>query len=714
MPKEKKKRGRREEAKRKREEEDAADDAEPVKRPRVEDEGYNGYADFAAEGPGHEEQEVYPSYAQDERQEIQFYGLLDEQEQAYFRQADSALELDQFADPEEKNLFLNNLWKEAKGKELKIANSQSCSRLMERLIAASNPIHLKALWMKFSTHFLNLSQHRFASHCCEALFRKTANIVTMEMSASAGDIVTEGPDGEELTSMENMFLSCVEELEANVGYLITDQFASHPLRVLLVVLSGMPLEDTGTKSLLQSRTKEHNVSSQDVTQETRVVPESFQTAIETIISGSTTHLDTSSLRALATHPVANPVLQLLLTISLTRSSKQTALKDPQSLFRLLIPDDPPTEDTESAAFINHLLYDPVGSRLLEVIVTHAPGKTFKSLFRSLFKEKLPTLARNETASFVVTKIISRLSTADLESVLPSLCTEIPALIHRSRTIVLRTLITRCQIRSIDTNPIATALQTTYGNPPDLRQMLKLPSTTTAPSTMSSDRQKLLQETTSKDPTLLNNSLLLQSLLTTPGPLRTLATTALLASDTPTHLEIACDRTSSRVLQAALTPPPSSSPPTTVEEVKFLRLLLPRLLPHIIDLATHPVASHVVDALWPATSPPTLQFLREQVATELLAGEAKLRATVSGRAVWRNWDMDSFKYRRRDWMGATSDKASSDGAQRKAGGIREKTGIELARERHALKRAKDLRGSKGVGGKAPWANAEARAVGQAVR
>lgn len=82
--------------------------------------------------------------------DMPFYGLLDEDEQEYFKRADSILELNQFADAEERHIFLANVYKETRGKELKLANSQSCSRLMERLILMSTPDQLKALFQKFS------------------------------------------------------------------------------------------------------------------------------------------------------------------------------------------------------------------------------------------------------------------------------------------------------------------------------------------------------------------------------------------------------------------------------------------------------------------------------------------------------------------------------------------------------------------------------------
>jgi nucleolar protein 9 len=78
-----------------------------------------------------------------------FFGMLDEEEQEYFKRADDMLESNTFTDLDERSLFLSNLYREADGKELKIAQSQSCSRLMERLIQLSTPDQLKKLFQKF-------------------------------------------------------------------------------------------------------------------------------------------------------------------------------------------------------------------------------------------------------------------------------------------------------------------------------------------------------------------------------------------------------------------------------------------------------------------------------------------------------------------------------------------------------------------------------------
>ena len=142
MPQEKKHRGRREAKKRKRDEAESWSDS---KRQNL-DEDVEIIVDDDHPKEFHQSLDQ-PDYV---AQDLPFYGLLDEQEQEYFKSADSVIELNQFNDSEERGLFLSNVFKEADGKELKIANSQSCSRIMERLILLSTPAQLKAIFQKFS------------------------------------------------------------------------------------------------------------------------------------------------------------------------------------------------------------------------------------------------------------------------------------------------------------------------------------------------------------------------------------------------------------------------------------------------------------------------------------------------------------------------------------------------------------------------------------
>lgn len=141
MPKENKKRGRREVQKKRKREHGDLDAAS--KR-------HKHHGDEAHAAP---ERVPFQDEAIDDVTRpgaMPFYGMLDDDEQEYFKRADEMLELNQFDAPEERTMFLENVYKEAEGKELKLANSQSCSRLMERLILLSTPKQLKNLFQKFN------------------------------------------------------------------------------------------------------------------------------------------------------------------------------------------------------------------------------------------------------------------------------------------------------------------------------------------------------------------------------------------------------------------------------------------------------------------------------------------------------------------------------------------------------------------------------------
>jgi len=153
MPREQKKRGRRAEEKKRKLDDDSTSaaidghDSSSPKRQKISEHheqppsDESDYDSNDDEAFGH----THPAAA-----EKPFFGMLDEEEQEYFRKADEMLELNSFADPQERDLFLANVYREAEGKELKLANSQSCSRLMERLIQLSSPQQLKKLFQKFN------------------------------------------------------------------------------------------------------------------------------------------------------------------------------------------------------------------------------------------------------------------------------------------------------------------------------------------------------------------------------------------------------------------------------------------------------------------------------------------------------------------------------------------------------------------------------------
>ncbi|GAB7361327.1 hypothetical protein MBLNU230_g1383t1 [Neophaeotheca triangularis] len=731
MPREHKKRGRRGEGskKRKLEEQDGFEEADPQlqtttdgtsKRRKASDPAVNdedGQEASYLALPDDSLDAAYPHPPMPGPGETPFFGLLDESEQEYFSRANEMLEANAFAESEERELFVENVWKEAKGKELKIACSQSCSRLMERLIASSGPEQIKGLWRGLEGNFVHLMGHRFASHCCESLFLKAAPHVSDEVVSGQQKASMKDQDPDEIyVSMENLFLHTLAELEGNVGYLMMDRFASHPLRVLLLVFSGAPLDSTSTKRVLASKRKEgitangtNKANDEEEKSSKRPIPDSFSEALDKLISASVAGLDTDKLRALATHPIGNPTLQLLLQLELSHFGKDRA-KDENSVIKTLLPDDPITAESSTAAFINGLIYDPIGSHLVEKIIENAPGKLFKNLYRTFFKERIASFARNEIAQYVVIGILERLSRPDLLEAHELLAPTIPALLERNRTAIVRTLIERCVVRDVDTKSIAAAIDSTYHGPEgfEIRRLLKVEEAPTTngdgpshnPTTNgvheAADPSHHFQR--ESQPVKVQFNLLAQSMLLVPGSLSALILDSIITIPTSSLLSLATDPIATRTLQAALT--------TRNASIINVRKLLNPFRGHFAALATSTAGSHVVDCAWEGTH--GLAFLRERIAEELAEAEAELRESSCGRAVWRNWKMDMYKRRRGDWVKQSQNKASNDGFQSfeeveggaggngrgNAGEGVKKTPLQAARERHARNKAAKEKDSKG--------------------
>ena len=692
MPRENQKRGRRAEDKSKkdatkRKRDETTDDASPKRMKSSTDEAVNDPSEapdyIPLNGGDYENYDEQPGGNGD----MPFYGLLDTEEQEYFSRANEVLELNQFQDAEELRTFVDSVYSEANGKELKLACSQSCSRLVEKLISSSDIRQIRRLFDKFNGHFLHLVQHRFASHCCETLFIHAAPGVTekTQKSKQSNNKRQDGneDDGDEPErSLAEMFMGVVEELQANWGYLLTERFASHTIRVLLLVLAGEPVDVSSSDSIVASRKKERlgipsvaETQDESTIAQKRHVPEAFEETLKKIMKDIVSVLDDTYLRALATHPVGNPVLQVLVHLELVHFGKSHA-RDTGSITRRLIPDDKMEEGSESTVFLKGLLYDPVGSRLFETIVRYLPGKLFKTLYKNIIRDRIGSLARNVTAGYVVLRVLERLGKDDLQNAMELIIPQIPGLIERSRVIVPKVLIERCLIRGVNTEPLARALESTYDKDPTkrLEQMLNLGSTTQKTEERPEDPQDPGFSQVSSAAEKLHGSLLVQTILTAPGPLSQLVYSSLTALPSDLLLQIAKDPTASRVLQAALTQPTSAP--------QFRRPFTTRFSGHMKELALDSSGSHVVDALWPATK--DLFFVKERLAQELSQDEMTLRDSFVGRAVWRNWSMDLYKRRRGEWAAKAKglDQQPDGGSYGQNG--RPKSKLELARARFAAK------------------------------
>lgn len=599
--------------------------------------------------------------------EREFFGMLTDEEQEFFRSADEQIEKGDFESDEERQYMLDALFTQAEGKELKLASSQSCSRLMERLILLSNTRQKKKLFEAFAGHFVSLITHRFASHCCEKLFIQSAPVVSRELSGIDDDEPTASLDGDEKQatqpSMEELFLLTLDELEEHLSYLLSDKFGSHALRVLLVVLSGRPLDQVLTKSLLQSKRKE-NISvtgaptdTAEMNTQLRVVPEGFTLAVQKILEDTTASMDATALRVLATHPTGNPTLQLLVELDISLNGKDKDKKDQLLLLRLL-PGAPETlsdDSSPASGFVNSMLYDPIGSRLLETIITHAPAKIFKALNTNFFGPRIQTYVRNDIACYPAIKALNRMSKDDLKDAVNKIIPEVAKVVSAKRLNVLKALFDRCKIRQA-TEEVEALLQVVcaaYGSEDGSNLVLKLCGLEKDTEAEKQERkfQPSLQTEKQRLAIISHGCQLIQTLLDVPGAPARVAQASLLTLTTDQLFQLATSSTPSMfVVTAALSSPP--------ELPNFHKGLVTKLMPKATDLAQNQFGHNIVNAIISIPSKATAGgqqaavvpfHVKETIMTALASNEKALRESWTGRSVWRTWKGEQWKFRRSDWI-----------------------------------------------------------------
>ena len=672
MPKGNKKRGRRDEKeKRKRQQQDEEEAVSgELKRHKIQDEDWKQDEITLNENPSD-----YP-LVDNGQSTHEFFGLLDDEEQAYFKRAAQMLDLNEFVtgSSEERDAFLAGVWKECQGKELKLASSQSCSRLLEKLIQYATSDQLKSLFQSFSGHFTYLISHRFASHCCEMLFQRAAPLVTEELLTPFQVITADNQSN--ATSTESLFLTTITELEGNFGYLMTDSFASHSVRVLLLVLSGRPLTSLSTQSLLQSKKKESKAKLETgIDTASRPVPASFYTALNQATQDMIGSLESNYLRALATHPLGNPVLQLLLEIEFsTAAQSKDKSRDSFVLFSKLFPDIPTLEGTESAQLLRGLMFDPVGSHLLETIIRNCPGKFFKPIWSTELRPKLTGMIKNDSAIHILARAVERLSPEDLQEVTSSILPEIPALLDRMQYSILKTLIERTLIRNLDAGSIFDGISDYFA--------LKGIETVLKPKDGDFVRVENEQDMSNemKRQPLQKVSVFFQEMIKHDSSIRRLLFDTFKNMEPDILITIGKNKYATFVLQRSL----------EIGDKVHRRIVVQKLIAIVTDLALDEIGSHVLGSLWNATV--DLQFLREKIADQLSLNETQLRDSYTGRLVWRNWMMDLYMRRKQSWIEKSKqvDQSLNDGnnhtgATTQATKI-SKTGIQAARERFATKQS----------------------------
>jgi nucleolar protein 9 len=279
--------------------------------------------------------------------------------------------------------------------------------------------------------------------------------------------VASGPasadDTDTLPTMTTLLLSVVAELTPTLPSLIYDPFASHCVRILLLVMSGVPASSSDPKARGERSKKSaqfrkgqgatfgRNWLADDAalakadpngkgkgkatTAERFAIPTEFRQALREMHE-SLNALDTAGIdfatgnavpsagavagegvRRAAMHEVAGPVVRILVELEALEGWTPGGWAD-----RILCGLVTQVEAGESSSvgsdlreeYLAGLLRHPASSPTFEMLLRLAPKPVFDALWSDFFEGKLQRLAANAVANFVVAVGVSRVDEVQMQ------------------------------------------------------------------------------------------------------------------------------------------------------------------------------------------------------------------------------------------------------------------------------------------------------------
>jgi nucleolar protein 9 len=554
-----------------------------------------------------------------------FFGLVDTTEIEYFKQAESTLNANAFESDEDRAGFVASVLEESKGKELKLVTNQICSKLIERLILYSNDDQLKQLFKSFNGFFVSLIHHKYASHCVETLLVRSAALIEKELS----NPVIAGED-EEFVSIENLFLYFLNEIRPHLSEMITHQYASHSLRLLILIVSGRELPSS-IKSNSTLRSKKSKIARKMIEIKDNAdygrafqTPSSFKEELKQFLDSIRARLDTKKAREMAIDKIGSPVLQLLILV-------EGLVDRERQIWHLVFDKDDAEKNSTEGAFVEYLLSDPVGSHFFEKVIKDQRLKYVQRLYNLYMSDRIVKLAkRDTTGSYVVQGLLMKLKNAEVQQILDQLIPEMSILMTTNLEMGQSILNASDRIKNYKRDEIIAELTKKY-TPKEqesdiLESVLQL-STSTLGNTR--DDWPTAEER--------RRALFLEQLLGYDESFLKLTIDNLLLLPKERLIQMCAHGVFSHVVENVLNPE---------VDIVYRRRLLNQLSGEIADMACNAYGSHIVDKLWAFTL--KLNMYKERIAKELFEAKEKVKESTYGRLVWKNWNMELYVRKRPDW------------------------------------------------------------------
>ncbi|MCO5565775.1 hypothetical protein L7F22_019450 [Adiantum nelumboides] len=350
------------------------------------------------------------------------FGLVEPDLKAYLRSAHvtfqehitSASEEGRVLNKDEDIKALRNaMLDEIKGKELVLATDTDTSIILEDMMSTFGDRQLRILAEALTQQSVTLVCHRFGSHVIQTL------LSALQYFAMQANVNDNNEEGQGLRSCQQFIVDISESIRQQVGDIFGDQFASHVLRSLFLILSGKQatVESVRSKRSKKFHQKTQLTSSRPWSDQFEThQPVDFKNALSGLLHTLQSTLnDAQKVREMCISPTLSPTIALI--IELAAKQDTNANKNGKSSIDFLdasLDGLVSKEPEERSAHIETLLRDSVGSHFLEAVLKVAPHTVVQRFWKHYLAGRLGKLGTHPTANFVVSGAIRLLDTNTLE------------------------------------------------------------------------------------------------------------------------------------------------------------------------------------------------------------------------------------------------------------------------------------------------------------
>ncbi|KAJ2668240.1 Nucleolar protein 9, partial [Coemansia spiralis] len=582
------------------------------------------------------------------------YGLVNPDLQKYLKSCENMLDEQNFESAEDRDIFVNNVYSEMKNFELQLTTDHECSRILEKLFRISSPYQIRRFFSLTRDDILRLVVHRFSSHTIQTLLLLSTVALDSEMRGeTAGDFADAAATNEEeddggehqivrtqLPTFEELILGLANALTGQWSYMMSNEYASHIQRVLLLVLAGRPIEDQkNPKSAIKSKRSTKYMEDRNgaaanhrLLGETRTVPESFGPALDELLDTVSNAMSDVTARGFTNSTVGSPVLQLMLELQARRAD----IECPESLLDKclmgLITDGPKAANSRRDTYIGMMLEDVVGSHFLQAVVQVSSNNLFQAIYDRYFASKIRKLAFHPISNFVVQSVFScAKNKQQLVAMIAEAGPMFGDLLFKNRPGVVRALIDSSVRLQYGHKDVISALYNGLdANTQEERNELinLLAFLITYPDFVKADYDRL--------PFKIQGALIIQSIIQLPGDGQAPIMDSFFSQDSARMYSWCKDPSGSRIIESILAS--AQVPATTKRKVRE------QFSGHYADLALDRYGSHIVDAVWKVADITS----KETIVRELVQKETQLQDSQFGRIVLRNCGAEQYKRRADTW------------------------------------------------------------------